>query len=321
MSAGSRIARCGALLALCFVANGSAPAASPDAATKAGPMAAALQPTTPEGAFELEMSLGCGSANVAAPQFYWWTGKVYGRRAGEPDRHLFNVQGVNPRACRFVEDPVRGRGYQAAARELMLYLDPLTNAVLQTWRNPWTGEQVEVIHMVNDPASMSAPRFAREVSGAPTEPMMRWERAGGGYIAERTKSFFRDSPLGGEYQKYVGGMYRVMEISAFTIAASDVAAWTPGRRIPYAATWTRISDWLPWMQMGGRDGQIVLVTQGRSTLRLDELPPPLRAEIETRYPLMRGTPDFDDPRPFQTSWDAMRKELDERLQSEAAGKR
>jgi hypothetical protein len=282
--------------------------------------APALHPTTAEGGFAMEMALGCGSTDVAAPQFYWWSGKVYGRRAGEPDRHLFNVQGVNPRACRFIDDPARGRGYQAAARELMLYLDPVTNEVLKTWQNPWTGEQVEVIHMVNDPASMRAPRFPRDPAGQPTPPMMSWEPGGSGYVAGRTQSFFRESPLGGAYQKYVGGKYRVMEISAFAVAGSDVAAWKPGQRIPYTATWTRISDWLPWMQMAGREGQIVLVTQGRSTLQFAELPQPLRGEIESRHTLMRATPAFDDPRPFQTSWDALQKELDARRAAES-GKR
>lgn len=284
---------------------------------QAAPPPARLQPATPEGAFALEMALGCGSSDVTAPQYYWWSGKVYGRRAGEPDRHLFNVQGVNPRACRFIDDPARGRGYQAAARELMLYLDPVTNEVLKTWQNPWTGEQVEVIHMVNDPASMRAPRFPRDAAGQPTPPMMSWEPGGSGFVAGRTQSFFRESPLGGAYQKYVGGKYRVMEISAFAIAGSDVAAWKPGQRIPYTATWTRISDWLPWMQMAGREGQIVLVTQGRSTLQFAELPQPLRGEIESRYTLMRATPAFDDPRPFQTSWDALQKELDARRAAES----
>ena len=106
------------------------------------------------------MALGCNSTDEQRPQFYFWEGVVYGRRRGEQDRHLFNVQGVNPRACRFLVDEQRGgRGYQAAARELMLYLDPTTNAVLDVWTNPYTGETVEVMHMLNDPASMPRPKF------------------------------------------------------------------------------------------------------------------------------------------------------------------
>ena len=127
-------------LARLVLAAAAAFALSPSLASAAAKTLPVLQPVTPEGGFQLEMALGCGSTDITAPQYYWWTGQVYGRRAGEPDRLLFNVQGVNPRACRLIDDPaLGGRGYQAAARELMLYLDPATNEPLKSWRNPWTG--------------------------------------------------------------------------------------------------------------------------------------------------------------------------------------
>jgi hypothetical protein len=279
-------------------------------AAPAASAAGRLDPTIPGGGFAVERALGCGSTDPRAPQYYFWTGTVHARRAGEPDRLLFNVQGVNPRACRFVEDAKLGPGYQAAARELMLYLDPATDAVLNQWRNPWTGELVDVVQMENDPASMRAPAFERDAEGRPTPPRMRWTDMGQAYGASRTQSFFRDSPLGGAYQQFVGGKYRVMEISTFTITKADLAAWRPGRPLPYTATWVRISDWLPWMKMAGRDGQVVLTSQGRSSLSFDQLPEPLRSEIVARHPMMKQTPAFDDPRPFQTSWDSLKKALD-----------
>ncbi len=271
-----------------------------------------LDPTQPAGGFATERALGCGSTDPRAPQFYFWTGTVHARRAGEADRLLFAVQGVNPRACRNVEDAVRGSGYQAAARELMLYLDPQSGAVLRDWRNPWTGESVEVIHMENDPASMREPAFARDAQGQPTPSRMRWLEMGGVYTASRNQSFFRDSALGGDYQDFVGGKYRVMELSTFTVPRAALLAWRPGRPLPYTATWVRISDWLPWMKMAGREGQIVLTSQGRSTLDFEALPEPLRGEILARHPQMRQTPAFDDPRPFQTSWDSLKRALDAR---------
>jgi hypothetical protein len=274
------------------------------------PAAGRLDPMSPAGGFAVERALGCGSLDTKAPQYYFWTGTVHARRAGEPDRLLFNVQGVNPRACRMVDDASRGAGYQAAARELMLYLDPASGTVLRDWRNPWTGEVVDVIHMENDPASMRAPAFERDAEGRPTPSRMSWTDMGQVYTAGRTQSFFRDSPLGGAYQDFVGGKYRVMEISTFTITKADIAAWHPGRALPYTATWVRISDWLPWMKMAGRDGQVVLTSQGRSSLSFEDLPEPLRSEIVARHPQMKETPAFDDPRPFQTSWDSLKKALD-----------
>lgn len=274
------------------------------------PAAERLDPMQPEGAFELERALGCGSADIMAPQFYYWTGTVYGRRAGEADRPLFNVQGVNPRACKAFEDSGRGAGYQAAARELMLYLDPVSSEVLREWRNPWTGETVEVVHMENDPASMREPAYPRDAQGRPTGSRMIWADMGQVYTAARTTSYFRDSPLGGAFQQYIGGKYRVLETSTMSVTKTDLKAWRPDRALPYTATWVRISDWLPWMKMAGREGQIVLVSQGRSTLSFEALPEPLRSEIRERHPQLRETPAFDDPRPFQTSWDSIQKALD-----------
>ena len=50
------------------------------------------------------------------------------------------------------------------------------------------------------------------------------------------------------------------------------------------------------------------------------LPEPLRSSIANRFPMMRRTPEFDDPRPFQTSWDSLRKALDaERAAGAAQG--
>lgn len=296
-----------ALLALGLALGGAALTAVTPAATARD---AVLRPLETEGAFALERAMACGSSDVAAPQFYYWTGTIHARRAGEPDRLLFTVQGVNPRACRSVDGGARGAGYQAAARELMLYLDPVTGAVLDEWRNPWTGETVKVVHMQNDPASMREPAFPRDAAGQPTRARMQWRLLGSAYVSTRSSSFFRDSPLGGDYQDYVGGKYRVMELSTFVLPRADVEAWRPGRALPYTATWVRISDWLPWMKMQGREGQVVLTSTGTSTLDFDALPEPLRSSIANRFPLLRRTPGFDDPRPFQTSWDSLRKALD-----------
>lgn len=278
--------------------------------------AAALDPTDPIDNLTIEMALGCNSTDIDNPQFYFWSGAVYGRRSGEKDLHLFNVQGVNPRACRFHYDESRGgRGYQAAARELMLYLDPVTNNVLDTWSNPYTGETVDVIQMVNDPASMSAPKFPLKEDGNPAPFRLNWRDMGTHLVADRVRPFFRDDPMGGDYQDYVGGKYQVLEMSGFFVAKRDVQAYKEGNMIPYVASWTRISPWLPWMKMGGREGMIVLSSQGRSTRSFDDLPEPLKSAIQNDFPLMRATPSFDDKRPFVTSWDSMKEVIDARRRS------
>lgn len=269
-------------------------------------------PADPVGNMAIEMGMACSSTDPSHPQYYVWTGKLYSRRAGEPDRHLFNVQGVNPRACKEHNNPERGGvGFQTSARELMLYLHPDSNEVLTNWKNPWTGDVVEVMHMHNDPASAPL-KFPLDSDGKPISFRFGWIDSGAFLIAEHTRASFRDSPMGGEYQRYVGGQYHSFETSSMIIDKDDVVRSADGSAIPYVATWTRISQWLPWMMMGGRDGGIVLTSSGRGTLNFDDLPQPLREVVSTRYPQMKVAPPFDDERPFVNSWKSTKRWIDEK---------
>ena len=96
---------------------------------------------------------------------YYWEGNVYTRIAGEKDRHLFHYWGMNVRASKGFTDPVKGYGYRLVTREVLFYLDPKTNEVVRTWKNPWTDEEVDVVHITNDP--VNAPiSWARGERGA-----------------------------------------------------------------------------------------------------------------------------------------------------------
>ena len=95
-----------------------------------------LDPDKPEDALEIMKRTQCGVAD-GVPAVYHWSGKVYSRVRGEPDRHLFNGEGMNVRQCVRIEDPKRGVGYRQVSREVMFYLDPKTNEVLRKWDNPW----------------------------------------------------------------------------------------------------------------------------------------------------------------------------------------
>ena len=52
--------------------------------------------------------------------------------------------GINTRQCSRVTDPQRGDGFRSVSREIMVYLDPATGQIIDQWKNPWTGETVEV---------------------------------------------------------------------------------------------------------------------------------------------------------------------------------
>jgi hypothetical protein len=263
----------------------------------------------------LDIAIGCKqSQDITDPGVYAWSGKVFSRRRGEADRHLFDVQGINPRACQIFDDPVKGPGYLASARELMVYLDADSGEVLDEWTNPWTRERVKVIHMLNDPASMRKPLYAFNDDGTPTAKRRIWEDWGENIINRRPRAYYRDNPLGGDYQDWIGGKYQVFENSAIRVHKSHIAKIRRGERVPYNASWVRVSQWLPWMGMGSREGMIIIATEGRSFDSIDDIPEPIASLVQTRWPIMKTVPAFDDDRPFVTSWDSIKQEIDRQRQ-------
>ena len=284
------------VLALVIICGALSPAA-----------ARTLDLSKPEDVIRAEIKLGC-ALDPAKPRLSWMTGTVYSQRAGEANRHLFDVAGVNTRACTVVDDPKRGPGYRSVTREIMFYLDPATGKILDTWANPWTGETVDVIHMFNDPVNMAQPKYAYDADGKPTA---KWSGTiiNGQAIERRINPNFRDSPMGGDYQDYVGGKYAVMEMSTTIIPAAEWLDTTKPGPVRVASVWTRTSQWLPWMKMGGRDGTTILTSLWVTGV-IDDVPEPARSAIKQRYPAYATAPPLDDQRPSVFSWLGMKQAID-----------
>jgi hypothetical protein len=265
-----------------------------------------LDPANPDDALEINKRTQCGEAD-GKPAVYHWSGKVYSRVAGEPDRHLFNGEGMNVRQCVAVTDPKRGKGYRMVSREVMFYLDPKTNQVLRTWTNPWTNESVEVMHINNDPVN-SRPTFAYDEAGKPL-PIRGARRQGRWMFSAFEAPLFYHNPLAGEYQDFIGGKYHAMEIFDFAMNA-DQALDTKNPTAYPAVSWVRISDWMPWMKMRGRQGQMVFNAMGSKLKSWDELPAVIKDEIRANYPIYTAPPPLDDARANATTWTVFKAKVD-----------
>lgn len=250
------------------------------------------------------------------PVVYHWEGRAYARVPGERDRHLFNLQGMNVRQCGTVTDEVRGTGYRFVSREIMLYLDPDTNEILRSWENPWTGATLEPIHVANDPVN-GRPSFGRDADGEPMSLSLR--DVNGTWLMAFEVPLFYHNVLGGNYQKYVGGTYHATEIFDFNGPMSELTDPEVDSAEP-VVSWVRISQWLPWMEMNGRHGNLYFNAMGKKLRSYDELPDVLKDEIAASYPEYTAPPPLDDTRRNETSWTYMKKILDERAEEgEAEG--
>ena len=264
-----------------------------------------LDPAVPADAFEISKRIQCGEAD-GKQAVYHFSGKVYSRVTGEPDRLLFLAEGMNVRQCVAVTDPVRGKGYRLVSREVLFYLDPKTGQVLRQWTNPFTNETVDVMHINNDPVN-SRPNFPIAADGKPAT--FNGRRQGKWMFMPFEAPLFYENVLGGAYQDYVGGNYHAMEIFNFFMDADEMLDSRNSTAYP-GVSWQRISYWLPWMKMRSRDGGLVFTAMGSKLHRYDELPQVTRDEIALNYPIYTAPPPGDDPRPNATTWTVFKAKVD-----------
>ncbi len=273
------------------------PLAAPAAAAK-------LDLNTPEGANAAARRIQCSSKD-GEPTVYWFHGEGFSRVPGERDRKLFNVEGMNVRTCVTVKDEKRGTGWRLVSRELLFYTYPATGELLRTWQNPWTGATVNVLQTANDPVNQR-PMFPLGADGKPA----KWTGtiSGKTWWNTITVPLFYNNPLGGDYQKYVGGTYHATEMFNFFGNLDELV----NEKVANPAIevgWVRLASWLPWMEMGDRAGMVYIHAAGRKLDRFDQLPPVMLKEIEASYPEYKAPPPGDDARENETSWTYFKKKV------------
>lgn len=250
----------------------------------------------------------CGTTEQGIVRYGMWEGRLYSRTPGERDRHIFDVLGINTRQCAQLRDPQRGPGFRSVSREIMVYLDPATDELIDQWKNPWTGETVKVIHVANDPVNMRQPAFAVDESGKPARAEFR--QYGDTLVSSSEVPLFYTNPLTGEYQDYVGGKYHAMEIFNTLYAAEDFIGSTRARTGESKIVWQRVSGWLPWMRMGDRPGLMIFNATGFSTFETKKIAPRLMQVLTSRYPEYLIPPPLDDARANETTWTVTKKAID-----------
>lgn len=255
-----------------------------------------LDPDKASDALTILRKVQCSTVDNEAA-VYWWHGKALSRRQGEQDIHLFDVEGMNIRACSSVTNDDGVPGFHLVSREILLYKDKDTGDVLKTWTNPWTGETVEVLHVANDPVNFKSFEVGRD--GKP----VTWQGEIGGptWWYRSTFPLWYPNPLAGDFQKEIGGTYHATELFNFFGRTDDLLDPSTTSAI-VTVGWTRIADWLPWMMMNGREGVMYMHTAGRKLSGFEELSDTMKAEIAAHYPEYVSPPPAGDPRANMTSW-------------------
>ena len=268
---------------------------------------ALLDLNNPDDALKADRKVG-SSAKDGEECVYYWEGNVYTRIAGERDRLLFHYWGMNIRTSKGFQDSLKGYGYRQVSRELLIYLDPKTKEVVKTWKNPWTNQEVEVIHVANDPVNQDM-NWAKGQRG---NYKFRGQELEGKFLQTAEIPLFYENPLAGDYQEYVGGTYHAMEIFNFIIDKDELLDNTKDVAYPVIA-WSRVSKFLPWMKMGDKQGYMIFSGTGKKLKGgFDAIPDGLKKEIALNYPTYNHAPPTDDTRPNETSWTYFKKKMAEK---------
>lgn len=262
-----------------------------------------LDPDNPEDAVKIMRKVQSSLVD-GETTFFWFYGTVYSHMRGEKDRKLFTYQGMNVRATKTVTNEENGYGFGWVSREVLLYTDPNTGELLRTWHNPWTGEDVEVIHIANDPVNSHFPIYAYGSRGPYKLPA---EIRDGHFLMSVEIPLFYPNPLGGEYQQHVGGKYQAIEMFNWYARTDDLFDATKTSTTDITIGWARNAQWLPWMRMGDRPGGTLYHGTGKRVVSFVDLPHVLRETIEEYYPKWKAPPPLDDNRPNETSWIYFRK--------------
>lgn len=228
-----------------------------------------------------------------------WQGQVLSYKAGDVPAVVFNVQGINIARAKKVSDG----SYDLLGRELQLYLDPVTNEVLRVWHNPYSGKEVPVVHVANNPVQQKIPQGAAYQARA---------QPGGTYTFSVNIPLAYPNPLNpsadpkSPLYPYSGpqARYSAIESFTFTFPASELSG--PTNSVPSTQVyWTRTSPLLPFMATPATDVSLLFVASGAKVDGGWEniASAAVRRVIEERLPVYKDAPtERDGPGGGVSSW-------------------
>jgi hypothetical protein len=234
-------------------------------------------------------------------------GEVWAWVPGEGSTRILNTYGVGVSHVEFRPDE---NGWRFYHRECLLYTDPVTNEVLDNWHNPFTQRNVEVLHVFNDHVSRFYPLDNRRF-GFPWP----YEIHGNNLVFRISVFRVEDNPLDrkdyplhsqadyfqtGELWGIIGDLREVMDPEITSAGC--------------VTSWSRVSGWLPFMEMGNRPGQMIYHSHAYKLKEGSaELPENIRRYLEKNAPEYLESPqEWTEPGARVTVWSHSKQLIDER---------
>lgn len=227
----------------------------------------------------------------------WFTGTVHAWMPAGQFRPLFGIEGYNVARAVGVEG-----GYDLLTREAVFYVGLGSDKVLDRWLNPFTQEEVGVVHIWNDPVNqqlrLEGPRgpWRVPVTGIGDDLYFNLDIFLA-YPSPLPREQFPDNSQ--------DDLYQATELFQFFCSRAEVedpAVKSAATRV----SWTRLAPWLPFMRMADRPGQLVYHCRGAKLESFDQLPGWIQEQVASNHPHFREAPkEFTQPN--ETSWTYFKK--------------
>lgn len=244
-----------------------------------------------------------GSLKFGEVKSGWYAGVVHGVLEGQAVKPLMGFEGFSK--ARLLD---RGDGsYQKVLREVLFYTDLQTGEVLETYRNPYTDEQVPVVHIANDPFNMLIEQYRPKgpTYGGLHKPdeqraplLLPWKitRQNTVLLSADIHLYYPSALQPDKWpRESAGPMNRVSEMFRYVIRREELEDQSI-LSLNYTGSWSRITPWLPWMLMGQRPGHIFYLGGMGGYDDLGMASPQILAYAEKRFPKYFDAPEkWEEP--------------------------
>lgn len=234
-------------------------------------------------------------------QIYSFNGSVFHYLPQQQPELLFKILGFNIARC-----IKKDNDWVLLTRELMYYLDPITGEKLSEWKNPYTNETVNVVHVSNDPVN--------NYMGA--VPIERISSQLGLYIID--VPLFYPNPLHDDkkFKDFTGKdkYYEAGEFFKFYFNLEELKQ-SENKLSNVSIAWNRDSPYLPWMKMKDINGRLVISAYGAKADNFEAFPLWLKMELKLRLNKYLHAPK-EYVEPNETSFTYFKKYFDEYMNFE-----
>ena len=242
-----------------------------------------------------------GDLNTENQKFSDVRGVILGIKPNEKTKELCGFEAFL--ATRLV--PQEDGTIRRLNKEVIFYTNPRTGEIIEEWTNPWTGENVKVVQVANDPFNYTISEWLilapedfggdKKVKPKKIPLLFPWYQMSPTHLSLSTDMHLY-YPNAMNPEKWVressGAMVQVSEMMRYCVPIAEVE--NPElTSVNFTGTWNRITPWMPWMLMGQEPGHTLYVGSMTGGPDHSVISPRALAYAEKNYPQFLSAPTED----------------------------